>query len=106
MVIDSYYDLVCEFTVEQAVEDGGLFERDTRLQDDDLVGFELIPTAPDPRRRQFTHVGRVRKRDGVNRLLSKFGQGPVALTNIRFPHRMYPGAETFRVYRRRPRSGT
>lgn len=98
VIVDSHFDLVCEFSHREAMG-RRTFEKDTRLQDGDVICFERFARGVDSLRREFTHVGRVKKKDGVNRMLSKFGQGPIAVTDLRFPDRMYPGAETVRVYR-------
>ncbi|MEQ9408548.1 MAG: hypothetical protein RIK87_12510 [Fuerstiella sp.] len=98
VIIDSYADLICEYSIREAI-DLQEFLKDGRLRDNDVVCFERASAESDPLRRRFTHVGRVQHHNGVNRLLSKFGQGPIARTNLRFPYRMYPGADLIRVYR-------
>jgi hypothetical protein len=98
VIIDSYCQRVRTFSLTEAIVNGA-FEADGTLRDGDVVAFERTLTSPDKTRRVFTHLGLVKKVDGVNRLLSKFGRGPVALSNLNFPHRMYPGAEVVNVYR-------
>lgn len=98
VIIDSFCQRVRTFSLTDAIENGA-FEADETLRDGDVVAFEKTPTSPDKTRREFTHLGLVKKVDGVNRLLSKFGQGPIAQSNLNFPHRLYPGAEVVNVYR-------
>lgn len=98
VILDSFFDPVCEMSVTEALNPL-LFEADSRLRDGDVLCFEKIPRDGDPSRRIMTHVARIQKKDGVNRLLSKFGEGPVVLSDIKFAHRMFPGGEVVKVYR-------
>lgn len=98
VVIDSYFEPVCEFAMSAALQNE-TYETDKRLRDGDIVGFELRPREADRTRRMFKHVGRVKRSEGVNRLLSKFGQGPIVLSDLRFADRMFPGADLVTVYR-------
>lgn len=98
VVLDSYCAKVCEFSIDTAV-DGSSFEQDARLREDDVVSFERAPTYDDPLRRSFTHLGRVARHNGVNRLLSKCGQGPVVVSDVAFASRLFPGAVKVVVYR-------
>lgn len=98
VIVDSFFDRVTEFELTDS-DFNAAFERHTMLKDDDLVCFERRSENANPLRRIFTHVGRVKTADGVNRLLSKFGQGPIALSDLNFPNRAYPGADVVRIYR-------
>lgn len=101
VILDSFFDVIRELTVADAMSESE-FKQDRQLRDGDVVTFEVESNETRPIFRRFTHAGRLQSRDGVNRLLSKFGGfGPVALTNLRFPQRMFPGADVVRVYRYR-----
>jgi hypothetical protein len=98
VILDSFFTPVHELSLIDAVHDRQ-FETDERLREGDVVSFERIDDRDDPTRRNFTHLGLVQKQDGVNRLLSKFGQGPVLLSDLNFAHRMFPGGQKIVVYR-------
>ena len=98
VIMDSYFQPVREFPMHSLTSIGD-YETAVDLHDDDIVTFEYRSTEQGDLRRVFTHVGRVRRHNGVNRMLSKFGQGPIALSNLQFPLRMFPGTEVIKVYR-------
>lgn len=98
VILESHFQLVCEFDLLDATVESQ-FLHDDRLQDGDVVAFEFAQADEDPLHRRFSHLGRVQQKDGANRLLSKFGQGPVALTDLGFASRLFPGGEVLRIYR-------
>jgi hypothetical protein len=98
IIIDSYFTPICEWSVAQAI-DNKEFETDERLQNGDVLAFESSSSESDRTRRIFTHLGLVKRQDGLNRLLSKFGEGPILLSDLKFPDRMFPGAQKITIYR-------
>ncbi len=98
VILDSYFSLVAEFTADVSVGEEG-YESASGLCDLDVVCFERPASDGNLQHRIFNHAGQVRKSNGVNRLLCKFGQGPILLTDLRFPGRIFPGATMIRVYR-------
>ncbi|MBI1311835.1 hypothetical protein GC176_11130 [bacterium] len=98
VILDSYFSLIAEIPVEEVLRDG-VYESDERFLDKDVVCFEILCSGKDTLRRHVIHAGQVRKDHGINRLLSKFGQGPILLSDLRFPNRMFQGASLIRIYR-------
>ncbi len=82
------FDLSSSFRSEQ-------FDKDTSLRNGDV--FCLVNKHYGEVR--YVHAGRIKKIDGVNRLISKFGRmGPILLTDWRYVFRHYKGNE-IRVFR-------
>lgn len=100
IILDSYFTPICEWSIAQAIDNNdNEFETDERLRDGDVLAFESISPKSDRTRRIFTHLGLVKRQDELNRLLSKFGQGPILLSDLKFPDRMFPGAQKITIYR-------
>ncbi len=94
LTFDSYFVKVATFDLDSNFR-SEQFDTDPTLQDGDV--FCLV-------QKQYgevlyVHAGRIKKMDGVNRLISKFGRmGPILLTDWKYVFRYYEGNE-IRVFR-------
>jgi hypothetical protein len=91
VVLDSYFEHVRTYTLREALAE---IAEDSRLQPGDVVCTMTTANGM----LEVTHAARVLVHEGKNRLISKFGQGPVLLTDMSFALRTFPGDEV-RVYR-------
>lgn len=92
VILDSYFECLWSAPAAEAL---ARFESDATLREGDVVCIF------DSSSGQVTHAGRVDQRDGKNRLLSKFGTGPILNTDLRFPRRFFSGdlVKVFRLQR-------
>jgi len=91
VVLDSFYAEIRTYDVSQGC---ATFDSDSALREDDVICiFESG---------LMTHVGKLKKSEGENQVLSKIGLGRIVRSNLGFLTRSY-SADAVTVYRLIPR---
>lgn len=95
IVLDSYYSVVRSYPGPKI--DWESIQEDGDLRDDDVLCFVNTSAAKD----EYAHVGRIRKRDSANWLVSKLGVGPIVESPIEATGSDFAGQfNDVRIYRR------
>lgn len=95
VILESYFHPVR--TYHGPVIPWGIVEEDDQLREDDVLCY----TRTDLPAIQFAHVGKIVKVDGRNRLLSKYGSGPIVRTSLELLGNVLVGEfDEIQVYRR------
>lgn len=90
VVLDSYFESVRHFRVEDVAFDWTRIELDAELRQTDVVCFVQTVLTNGVSTR-FVHAGRIWKHEGRNWLVSKIGDGPILVTPIETLAREYVG---------------
>lgn len=95
VLLQEFFDCVATFPLAAIQWD----KLDTlaSLRDHDVVVF-----ATHGSNEEYVHLGKIVKRQGHNRMISKFGRGPIVLGTIQHTVQAYEGGfDEIRIYRRR-----